>query len=75
MCKVLGLGFLNYKVMIYFLIFFNLGPELEIDQVSQPLAPPCPPNLAQKDKEWTKVGRNGSAKLAFALSHIVPNGC
>jgi len=34
MCKVLGLGFLNYKVMIYFLIFFGLGPELETDRVS-----------------------------------------
>jgi hypothetical protein len=56
MCKVLRLGFFNYKVMIYFLIFFGLGPELEIDQVSQPPTPPCPPNLARKDKEWTKVG-------------------
>ncbi len=33
MCKVLGLGFFNYKVMIYFLIFFGLGLELKIDQV------------------------------------------
>jgi len=34
MCKVLGLGFFNYKAMIYFLIFFYLGSELETDQVS-----------------------------------------
>jgi hypothetical protein len=32
MCKVLGLRFLYYKVMTYFLIFFGLGPKLEIDQ-------------------------------------------
>jgi hypothetical protein len=63
MCKVLGLGFFNYKVMIYFLIFFYLGLELETDQISQPLAPPCPPNLAQKDKEWTKVGSKRKCKV------------
>jgi hypothetical protein len=34
MCKVLMLGFIYYKVMIYFFIFFGLGPELETDQVS-----------------------------------------
>ncbi len=55
MCKVLGLGFFNYEVMIYFLIFFFLGPELETDQIFQPPAPPCPPNLAQKDKGWVKM--------------------
>jgi hypothetical protein len=33
MCKVLGVRFFNYKVMI-FKIFFGLGPELEIDQAS-----------------------------------------
>jgi hypothetical protein len=48
-CKVLELGF-SYKVMIYLYIFFGLGPELEIDQASQPSALPCPPNLAWKDK-------------------------
>jgi len=41
MHKVLGLEFLIYKIMIYFLIFFGLGLELEIDQVSQSPAPPC----------------------------------
>ncbi len=29
MCEVLRLGFFNYKVMIYFLIFFGLGSKLE----------------------------------------------
>ncbi len=41
--------------MIYFFIFFGLGPELETNWAFQPLAPPCPPNLARKDKEWMKV--------------------
>jgi hypothetical protein len=63
MCNVLGLGFFNYKVMIYFLIFFYLGSKLETDQVSQPPAPPCPPNLAQKDKEWTKVRSKWKCKV------------
>jgi hypothetical protein len=56
MCKVLGLGFFYYRVMIYFLIYFGLGPEPKTDQAFQPPAPPCPPNLVQKDKEWMKVG-------------------
>ncbi len=51
MSKVLRLGFFYYKVRVYFFIFFNLGPELEIDQASQPPASPCPPNMAQKDKK------------------------
>jgi len=42
--------------MIFLKIFFGLGPKFETDQASQPPAPPCPPNLARKDKEWTKVG-------------------
>jgi hypothetical protein len=29
MCKVLGLRFFNYKVMIYFMIFFGFGLKLE----------------------------------------------
>ncbi len=41
----------NYKVMICFLNFFGLGPKLETNQVFQPPTPPCPPNLAWKDKE------------------------
>ncbi len=63
MCKVLGLGFFNYKVMIYFLIFLKFRSRLETDQVSQPPAPPCPPNLARKDKEWTKVGLKWKCKV------------
>jgi hypothetical protein len=63
MCKVLGLGFFYYKVMIYFLIFFGLSLELEIDQASQPLAPPYPPNLVQKDKEGTKVELKWKCKV------------
>jgi len=55
MCKVLGLGFFYYKVMIFFFIFLGLGPELETDQASQSLAPLCPPNMARKDKKWMKV--------------------
>ncbi len=64
MCKVLGLGFFNYKVMIYFLIFLKFRSRLETDQVSQPPAPPCPPNLARKDKEWTKVGLKWKCKVS-----------
>jgi len=55
MCKVLGLNFFNYKVMIYFLIYFGLSLEPKTDQAFQPPAPPCPPNLVWKDKEWMKV--------------------
>jgi len=32
MCKVLGLRFFYYKLMIFLLIFFGLGPKLETDQ-------------------------------------------
>jgi len=67
MCKVLGLGFFNYKIMIYFLIFFYLSPELEADQVSQPPTPPCPPNLARKDKEWTKFGLKWKCKVGTCI--------
>jgi hypothetical protein len=31
MCKVVVLGFFYYKLMIYFFIFFGLGPKLETD--------------------------------------------
>jgi hypothetical protein len=67
MCKVLGLGFFYYKVINYFLIFFCLGPELEIDQASQPPAPPCPPNLVRRDKEWTKVGSKWKCKVGTCI--------
>jgi hypothetical protein len=61
-CKVLGFRFFYYKVMIYFLIFFSLGPELKTDQAFQPLAPPCPRNLARKNKEWIKLGSKWKCK-------------
>ncbi len=63
MCKVLKVGFFYYKVMIYFFIFFDLSLGLETNQASQPLALPCPPNLVQKDKEWTKVGSKWKCKV------------
>ncbi len=50
-----------------FLIFFNLGPEFETDQVFQPPAPPCQPNLAQKDKECTKVGSKWKWKVGTCI--------
>jgi hypothetical protein len=67
MCKVLGLGFFYYKVMIYFLIFFSLGPKLDTDQASWPLAPPCLHNLARKDKEWTKVESKWKCKVGTCI--------
>ncbi len=73
--KVLRLRFFYYKIMIFLKMFFGLGLEFETDQASQPSAPPCPFNLAQKDKEWTKVGSKWKWKLALALSHILPNSC
>jgi hypothetical protein len=53
--------------MIYFFIFFSLGPELETGQASQPLTPPCPPNLAWKDKEWMKVGFKRKCKVGTCI--------
>ncbi len=41
----------------------GLGPELETEQAFQPLALICPPNLARKDKEWTKVGSKWKCKV------------
>jgi len=41
----------------------GLGSELETEQASQPLALLCPPNLAWKDKEWTKVGSKWKCKV------------
>jgi hypothetical protein len=41
----------------------GLGPELETEQAFQPLALLCPPNLARKDKEWTKVGSKWKCKV------------
>jgi len=41
----------------------GLGPGLETEQASQPLALLCPPNLARKDKEWTKVWSKWKCKV------------
>ncbi len=67
MCKVLGLRFFNYRVLIYFLIFFGLGLELGFNQASQPPAPLSPPNLAQNDKEWTKVMSKWKCKVGTCI--------
>jgi len=61
----------NTCILFFKLSFLGLGPKLEPEQASQPLAPLCPPNLARKDKEWMKVDPNGSAKLAITLLHVV----
>jgi hypothetical protein len=45
----------------------GLGPELETKQASQPIAPLCPPNLARKDKEWTKVGSKWKCKVGTCI--------
>ncbi len=63
MCKVLRLRIFFCKIMIYFFIFFGLGPKFETDQTSQPPALPSPPNLARKDKKWTKVGLKWKCKV------------
>jgi hypothetical protein len=67
MCKVLGLGFFYYKVMTFFFIFRGLSLELDTNQAFQPLAPPCPPNMARKDKEWTKVGSKWKCKVGTCI--------
>ncbi len=54
---ILAFYFLNFH-------FLSLGPELETEQASQPLALLCPPNLARKDKEWTKVGSKWKCKVS-----------
>jgi hypothetical protein len=48
--------FYNACILFFELSFFGLGRELESNQALQPLAFLCPPNLARKEKEWTKVG-------------------
>jgi hypothetical protein len=47
--------------------FFGLGSKLETDQAFQPLAPPCPPNLTQKGKEWMKVGLKWKCKVGICI--------
>jgi hypothetical protein len=55
--------FCNTLILFFELSFLGLGPELEIEQASQPLTLLCPPNLAWKDKEWTKVGSKWKCKV------------
>ncbi len=55
--------FCNTCILFFELSFFGLGLEHEYDQAPQPLALLCPPNLAQKDKEWTKVGSKWKCKV------------
>jgi len=47
--------------------FLGLGSELETEQTFQPLALLCPPNLARKDKEWTKVGSKWKCKIGNCI--------
>jgi hypothetical protein len=55
--------FCNTCILFFELSFLGLGPELETEQASEPLALLCPPNLAWKDKEWTKVGSKRKCKV------------
>jgi len=55
--------FCNTCILLFELSFLGLGPELETEQASQPLALLCPPNLTRKDKEWTKVGSKWKCKV------------
>jgi hypothetical protein len=55
--------FCNTCILFFELSFLGLGPELETEQASQPLALLCAPNLAQKHKEWTKVGSKWKCKV------------
>jgi hypothetical protein len=55
--------FCNTCILFFELSFLGLGPELEIEQASQPLALLRPLNLARKDKEWTKVGSKWKCKV------------
>jgi hypothetical protein len=56
---------------LFVFIIFGLGPKLEIDYVFQPLAPPCPPNMAWKDKKWMKVGLKWKYKIGtYIVTHF-----
>jgi hypothetical protein len=48
-------------------MFLGLGPKLETDQASQPLALPYPPNMAQKDQKWMKVGSKWKSKVGIYI--------
>jgi hypothetical protein len=61
---ILWFDVLQYLHSVFLNFYFlDLGPELETEQVSQPVALFCPPNLARKDKEWTKVGSKWKCKV------------
>jgi len=55
--------FCNTCILFFDLSFFGLGPEVESDQATQPLALFCPPNLVRKDKEWTHGGLKWRCKV------------
>jgi hypothetical protein len=55
--------FCNTCILFFELSFLGLAPELKTEQASQPLALLCPPNLARKDKEWTKVRSKWKCKV------------
>jgi hypothetical protein len=55
--------FCNTYILFFEFSFFSLGPELETKQASQALALFCPPNLAWKEKEWTKVRSKWKCKI------------
>jgi len=59
--------FCNTCILFFELLVLGLSPELETEQASQPLALLCPPNLAQKDKEWTKVGSKWKCKVGTCI--------
>jgi hypothetical protein len=59
--------FCNTCILFSKFSFFGLGLKFEIDQASQPLAPPFPSNLARKDKEWTKVGSKWKCKVGTCI--------
>jgi hypothetical protein len=59
--------FFNTCILFFELSFLGVSSELETEQASQPLALLCPPNLARKDKEWTKVGSKWKCKFGTCI--------
>jgi hypothetical protein len=59
--------FCNTCILFFELSFLGLGPKLETKQAFQPLALLCSPNLARKDKEWTKVGLKWKCKVGTCI--------
>ncbi len=75
MCKVLGLRFFYYKIMIYFLIFFIYIWNLKLTRLFNHRHPLVHLIWLGRIKNERRLSRNGNVKLTFALSHIMPNGC